>query len=66
MEVNLANLVDDHVVVESHEAKAAVPVGKVATHRHVYRAKPREPSQFGSVSGSEIHFQPTFSNGICI
>ena len=39
---------------------------KVATYHHVHRAEPKEPSQFGSVSGSEIHFQPTFSNGICI
>ena len=28
---------------------------KVATYRHVYRAEPKEPTQFGSVSGSEIH-----------
>ena len=39
---------------------------KVATYRHLYRAEPKEPTKFGSVSGSEIHFQPTFSNGICI
>ena len=27
---------------------------KVAMYHHMYRAKPKEPTQFGSVSGSEI------------
>ena len=27
---------------------------KVAMYRHMYRAEPKEPTQFGSVSGSEI------------
>ena len=31
---------------------------KVATYRHVYRAKPKEPTRFGSVSGSEIQNLP--------
>ena len=32
--------------------------GKVATYRHVYRSKPKEPTQFGSVSVSE-HLKDT-------
>ena len=28
--------------------------GKVATYRHMYWAEPKEPTQFGSVTGSEI------------
>ena len=37
---------------------------KVATYLHVYRAKPKEPTQFGSVSGSEIHNLPFSYSGI--
>ena len=33
-------------------------VTKVATYRHVYRAEPKEPTQFGSVCGSEIQNLP--------
>ena len=32
----------------------AISERKVATYRHVYRAEPKEPTKFGSVSGSEI------------
>ena len=38
--------------------------GKVATYRHVYRAEPKEPTQFGSVSGSEIQNLPFPLSGI--
>ena len=34
------------------------PNSKVATYRLVYRAEPKEPTQFGSVSGSEIQNLP--------
>ena len=34
MEVNFANLVDDLVVVESDEAKAAVPIGNLVVRQH--------------------------------
>ena len=34
MEVNFANLVDDLVVVESDEAKAAVPIGNFVVGQH--------------------------------
>ena len=37
---------------------------KVATYRHMYRAEPKEPTQFGSVSGSEIHNMPCPLRGI--
>ena len=37
---------------------------KVATYRHVYRAKLKEPTQFGSVSGSEILNLPFRFNSI--
>ena len=39
-------------------------LSKVATHRHVYQAKPKEPTQFGSVSGSEIQNLPFPLSGI--
>ena len=38
--------------------------GKVATYHHVYRAEPKEPTQFGSVSGSEIQNVPFSHSGI--
>ena len=57
----------------SKQFKARFPIMKhvflianFATYRHLYRAEPKEPTQFVSVSVSKIHFQPTFSNGICI
>ena len=34
MEVNLANLVDDLVVVEGYEAKATMPVGHFVVSQH--------------------------------
>ena len=37
---------------------------KVATYRHMYRAEPKEPTQFGSVSGSEIQSLPVSHSGI--
>ena len=37
---------------------------KVATYRHMYRAEPKEPTQFGSVSGSEIQNLPFSHSGI--
>ena len=37
---------------------------KVATYRHVYQAEPKEPTQFGSVSGSEIQNLPFSHSGI--
>ena len=37
---------------------------KVATYRHVYRAELKEPTQFGSVSGSEIQNLPLPLSGI--
>ena len=37
---------------------------KVATYRHMYRAEPKEPTQFGSVSGSEIQHLPFSHSGI--
>ena len=37
---------------------------KVAMVRHVYRGEPKEPSQFGSVSGSEIQNLPFSPSGI--
>ena len=36
---------------------------KVATYRHVYPAKPKELTQFGSVSGSEIQNLPFSLSG---
>jgi len=38
--------------------------GKVVTYRHVYRAEPKEPTQFGSVSGTEIQNLPFPHSGI--
>ena len=38
--------------------------GKVATYRHVYRPEPKEPAQFGSVSGSVIQNLPFSLSGI--
>ena len=37
---------------------------KVATHRLEYRAKPKESTQFGSVSGLEIQNLPFSLSGI--
>ena len=37
---------------------------KVATYHHVYRAEPKEPTQFGSVSGLDIQNLPFSHNGI--
>ena len=37
---------------------------KVATCRHVYRAEPKEPTTFGSVSGSEMQNLPFSHSGI--
>ena len=37
---------------------------KVAMYRHVYRAEPKELTQFGSVSGSEIQNLPFSHSGI--
>ena len=37
---------------------------KVATYRQVYRAEPKEPTQFVSVSGSEIQNLPFSNSGI--
>ena len=37
---------------------------KVAMYRHLYRAKPKEPTQFGSVSSSEIQNLPFSCTGI--
>ena len=37
---------------------------KVATYCHVYWAEPKEPTQFGSVSGSEIQNLPFSHSGI--
>ena len=37
---------------------------KVATYRHMHRAEPKEPTQFGSVSGSEIQNLPFSHSGI--
>ena len=39
-------------------------ITKVATYRHMYRAEPKEPTQFGSVSGSEIQNFPFSHSGI--
>ena len=33
------------------------------TYRHVYRAEPKEPTHFGSVSGSEIQNLPFSHSG---
>ena len=35
-----------------------------AKGRHAYRAEPKEPTQFGSVSGSEIQNVPFSHSGI--
>jgi len=37
---------------------------KVAMYRCVYRGEPKEPTQLGSVSGSEIHNLPFSHSGI--
>ena len=37
---------------------------KVATYHIVYHAEPKEPTQFGSVSGSEIQNSPCPLSGI--
>ena len=37
---------------------------KVATYRHAYRAEPKEPTQFGYVSGSELQNLPFSHSGI--
>ena len=37
---------------------------KVAMYCHMYRAEPKEPTQFGSVSGSGIQNLPFAHNGI--
>ena len=37
---------------------------KVAMYRHMYRQEPKEPTQFGSVSGSEIQNLPFSHSGI--
>ena len=37
---------------------------KVAKYRHMYRAEPKEPTQYGSVSGSEIKNLPFSHSGI--
>ena len=37
---------------------------KVATYHHMYRAELKEPTQFGSVSGSEIKNLPFSHSGI--
>ena len=37
---------------------------KVATYCHVYWAEPKEPAQFGSVSGSEMQNLPFPPSGI--
>ena len=39
-------------------------ISKVATFHHVYRAEPKESTQFGSVSGSEIQNVPFSHSGI--
>ena len=39
-------------------------IAKVAMYRHRYRAEPKEPTQFGSVSGSEIQNLPFSLSGI--
>ena len=39
-------------------------IGKVAMYRHVYRAEPKEPTKFGSVSGLEIQNLPLSHCGI--
>ena len=39
-----------------------IPIRKVATYRHVYRAEPKESTQ--SVSGSEIQNLPFSHSGI--
>ena len=41
----------------------AKSMGKVATYHHVYRAEPKEPTQFGSASGSEIQHLPFSLSG---
>ena len=38
-------------------------MNKVATYRHMYQAEPKEPIQFGSVSGLEIQNLPFSHNG---
>ena len=37
---------------------------KVATYRNMYQAEPKEPTQFGSVSGLEIQNMPFSLSGI--
>ena len=37
---------------------------KVETYRHMYRDEPKEPTQFGSVSCSEIQNLPFSHSGI--
>ena len=41
-----------------------IPMIKVVTYHHVYRAEQKEPTQFGSVSGSEIQNLPFSHSGI--
>ena len=49
---------------EKEEKKWKSRTNKVATDRHVYWSKPKEPTQFGSVSGSEIQHLPFSHSGI--
>ena len=55
----------------SKQFKARFPIMKhvflianFATYRHLYRAEPKEPTQFVSVSGSEIQNLPFSLSGI--
>ena len=41
-----------------------IQTSKVATHRHMYRAEPKEPTQFVSVSCSDIQNLPFSHSGI--
>ena len=51
----------DHLIDIWH--RGALYFSKVATYRHMYRAKPKQPTQFGSVSGSEIQNLPFSLSG---
>ena len=45
------------IISQQITTETTIPVAKVGTNRHLYRAEQKEPTQFGSVSGSEIqHF----------
>ena len=54
----------DNILTYRDQGGNSIDIFKVATYRQVYRAEPKEPTQFGSVAGSEIQNLPFSHSGI--